>query len=142
MPAFIISCNDDDPASGPTNGTLTLNLSGLEDLGSTAQYEGWVLINPADGPISTGTFTVDGSGNLSQTTFAVDAAMLDAAVKFILTVEPIPDTDTAPSDQKLIAGDFSGNVANASTTIAPAVGDFSAAAGTHVSKNAYRRGYR
>ena len=123
-----ISCNDDDSDAGPPNGILSLTISGLENLGATAQYEGWVLLDT--GPISTGTFTVDDNGNLLQSTFSVEAATLDAALKFILTVEPIPDSDPAPSDQKLIAGDFSGNTANVSTATAPGIGDFSTAAGT------------
>lgn len=130
LPGILISCSDDEGPTAPVDGTLTLSLNGLEDLGSSAQYEGWVLVDPAAGPVSTGTFTVDGSGNLSQTTFSVDAATLDGAIKFILTVEPIPDADPAPSDQKLIAGDFSGNSAAVSTSVGPAIGDFSSAAGT------------
>lgn len=124
---LIMSCGDDDSEGTPATATLDLNISGLEDLGSTAQYEGWVLLS--DGPKSTGTFTVDANGALSATSFTVDAADLAAATKFILTVEPIPDPDPAPSAWKLIAGDFSGTSASLSTSTAPAVGDFSAAAG-------------
>ena len=124
LPGLLMSCSDDEP----TEGTLTLSLNGLEDLGSAAQYEGWVLVDAA--PVSTGTFTVDGNGNLSATTFSVDVVTLEAATKFILTVEPIPDGDPAPSDQKLIAGDFAGNSASVSTSVEPALGDFGAAAGT------------
>lgn len=125
-----LSCSNDDDNTTPTVETadLTLNLSGLEDLGPDFAYEGWILVNGA--PESTGTFTVDSNGMLSENTFAVEAGMLNAATKFILTVEPSPDGDSAPSDQKLIAGDFNGNSASVSTSTAPAVGDFSSAAGT------------
>ncbi len=126
---FATSCsNDDDGTPQATTSNLVLNLSGLEDVGSGFVYEGWVLVNGT--PVSTGTFTVDASGTLSATSFEVLTETLDAATKFILTIEPNPDPDPAPSAQKLIAGDFSGNSATVSTSVAPAVGDFSNAAGT------------
>ena len=126
---FLMSCGDDDTDGGPSTSEITLSISGLEDLGATAQYEGWVITS--EGPVSTGTFTVNANGELSATTFTVNQADLDDATKFVLTVEPIPDTDPAPSAQKLIAGDFSGNMASLSTSTTPALGDFSNAAGTY-----------
>ena len=122
------SCSDDDDnTTTNTNSNLTLNLTGLENLGNDFAYEGWVLVNGT--PVSTGVFTVDDNGALSATSFEVPTATLESATKFILTVEPNPDTDPAPSDQKLIAGDFSGDSADVSTSTAPAVGDFSMAVG-------------
>ena len=120
------SCGDDD--STGTTSELTLNLTGLENLGSDFVYEGWVMVDGV--PQSTGIFTVNDDEVLSQTTFDFDSEMLAAATKFILTVEPAVDPDSAPSDQKYIAGDFNGNTANVSTSTAPAVGDFSGSAGT------------
>jgi len=131
VPAVLMGCNKDDDGDDDTDnskGTLTLNIAGLEDLGSTAQYEGWILVDGT--PVTTGTFTVDASGNWSANAFSMDADMLASATKFILTVEPIPDNDAAPSDQKLVAGDFSGNSASIATSVAPGVGDFSTAAGS------------
>lgn len=124
--ALIVSCGDDDSPSVSNN--LNVSFSGLEDLGSTAQYEGWIIVNGA--PVSTGTFTVDASGTPSASAFTVDATDLAAATKFVLTVEPIPDSDPLPSDQKLLAGDFSGNSTTLSTGTAPALGSFDNAAGT------------
>lgn len=123
---ILISCSNDD--NQEAYGNLVLNLTGLEDLGNTSTYEGWLLVDGV--PVSTGTFTVDAAGNLSKTSFEVSEVILDAATKFILTIEPNPDSDPAPSSQKLIAGDFNGNMANVSTNTAPAIGDFSNAAGT------------
>lgn len=135
LPAvMMVGCNNDDDSdnvddpSTPSTSTLTVNIAGLEDLGSEAQYEGWIMVDGT--PVSTGTFTVDASGNWSANTFSVNSTQLAAATKYILTVEPIPDPDAAPSDQKLVAGDFSGDKADISTAIAPAIGDFSTAAGT------------
>ncbi len=122
------SCSDDDTSDNVGTSELNINLTGLENLGSEFVYEGWVLVDGT--PQTTGIFTVNDAEELSQSTFNVDTEMLEAATKFILTVEPAVDPDPAPSDQKLIAGDFDGNTAQVSTSIAPAVGDFSASAGT------------
>ena len=126
---ILTGCSSDDDG-GDVNSTsnLTLDLNGLEDLGIGFAYEGWVVVNGL--PVSTGTFTVNGNGELSDTTFEVATQTLDDATKFILTVEPSPDSDADPSDQKLIAGDFNGSSAAVSTSIAPAVGDFSDASGS------------
>lgn len=128
MMLVVVSCGDDD-GSEPSLSTLTLNLAGLEDLGSDFVYEGWVIVDGS--PISTGIFTVSASGDLSATTFEVNADELAAATKFVLTIEPAVDSDPAPSAQKLVAGDFSGSMASVSTATEPALGDFSNAAGTY-----------
>jgi len=124
---FMTSCGDDELATE----NLTLNISGLEDLGSNAIYEGWIMVDGT--PQTTGTFSVDGSGNLSQTSFALNSEDLEKATAFILTVEPVPDPSPAPSDVHILAGDFSGD--NSSLTIAhsAALGnDFSSSAGTYI----------
>lgn len=112
------SCNDSDDA--PSTATLTLNLSGLEALGTNYVYEGWIIVNGS--PVSTGTFT---SVSFPQS-FVVDATQLASATTFVLSIEPAVDPDPAPADTKVLAGDFSGNSANVTTGI---VGDFSTAAG-------------
>ena len=93
---------------------LNLNITGLEDLGDDFAYEGWIMVN--GNPVSTGTFTVDANGNLSQTAFDVDAADLEAATMFVLSIEPVPDNDPAPAATKILAGPFSGNNANLATS--------------------------
>ena len=124
-----VSCkNDDNGGTIITTADLTLSLSGLEDLGTSSVYEGWLIVNGV--PISTGTFTVDATGALSKTTFQLETSILEPATKFVLSIEPANDTDPAPSDQKLLAGDFGGNSATVSTSVAPAVGDFSASSGS------------
>lgn len=99
---FLFSCKKEKD-----DNTLPLNLSisGLEDLGPAARYEGWLVVNGT--PVSTGTFTVNASGQLSQTSFDVDRIQLENAAAFVLTVEPFPDANPAPSEQKLMGGDFS-----------------------------------
>lgn len=126
---LVASCGDDDDTTTVAEtSNITLNLTGLEDLGDGFTYEGWVIVNEL--PVSTGTFTVGADGELSQSTFAVNTIALEAATKFVLSIEPSPDPDPSPSLQKLVAGDFSGNTASVSTAVAPALGDLSGAEGT------------
>lgn len=124
---FLSSCSDDDDDT-PRNANLTLNISGLENLGTGFKYEGWVIVNGT--PVSTGTFDVNDSGELSQTTFSIDASNLAAATKFVLSVEPSPDNDPAPAATKILMGDFSGSSANVSST--GIVGDFSSSRGKYI----------
>lgn len=122
----VTSCDNDDDTNGTSN--LSLSISGLEDLGASAIYEGWIIVDGS--PISTGTFNVTGTGTFTQD-FNVDAANLSAATKFVLTVEPVPDPDPAPSAQKLIAGNFANNSATLGTSVEPALGSFQDAAGVY-----------
>ncbi len=121
------SCNnDDDPAA--TKG-LNLSINNLGPSADTEQYEGWIIVDGA--PVSTGTFTVDANGNLSQSSFQIDAAMLDKATTFVLSIEPIPDSEPTPSNIKVLGGDFSGSQASVSVSHGAALGDdFSSATGT------------
>jgi hypothetical protein len=122
---------DDDTMTAPTGSTLKLNVTGLEDLGTSAQYEGWVIVNGT--PKSTGTFTVNSSGVASKTEFTVSEADLAAASEFVLTIEPKPDSDPMPSKQKLLAGTFSGTNASLSVGHMAALGNtFATAAGRYI----------
>jgi len=124
---ILSSCSDDENATQ----NLNLDISGLEDLGADAVYEGWIMVDGS--PLSTGTFSVNGSGDLSKTSFEMDAENLGKATAFILTVEPSPDPSTDPSDVHILAGNFSGD--NSSLTIAheAALGnDFSSSEGTYI----------
>lgn len=110
------SCSDDGDDTSTKN--LTVNISGLEDLGADFVYEGWIIVNGS--PVSTGTFTSTAVGQ----TFALDAAQLDTATKFVLSIEPAGETGTdaaTPSETKLMVGDFSGSDATLSIGT---VGDF------------------
>lgn len=107
--------------------SLDLALTGLEDLGADYVYEGWLIVD--GNPVSTGTFTVDGSGALSQTSFEIDENERENATAFVLSIEPTVDSDPAPSAVKILQGDFAGDVAAANTGI---VGDFSASTGKFI----------
>ena len=103
---LVVSCSSDDDNNTSNTANLTLNLDGLEALGSDFVYEGWIIVNGQ--PVSTGTF----SSITFPQTFSVDASELDSATKFVLSIEPAMDSDPAPAATKLLAGDFSGSVAN------------------------------
>ncbi|WP_298903533.1 anti-sigma factor [uncultured Psychroserpens sp.] len=117
---FATSCSSDDDNNGPTNSDLTLNLNGLEALGSDFVYEGWIIVNGA--PVSTGTFT---SVTFPQT-FSVNTAQLNSATAFVLSIEPAVDPDPAPAATKVLRGEFAGNSAAVNTGL---IGDFSSASG-------------
>ena len=111
--------------------TLTLNISGLEDLGSSFEYEGWIIVSGS--PVSTGKFTVDGSGQLSQTVFNVNMSDLINATDFVLTIEPNPDPFPAPSSVHILGGSFSNYDAQLSVAHPAALGnDFSGIEGKYI----------
>ncbi len=125
----VLACKDDDVT--PAEQDLILNIQGLEDLGSDYAYEGWIMVDGA--PKTTGVFTVDASGNLSQTTFSLDAEDLEKATAFILTIEPSPDNDPNPSDVHILAGDFNTDDATLTVGDSRALGnDFSASTGDYI----------
>lgn len=127
-----IACDEDDPIiSTNSNGTLTMNLSNLGELGADERYEGWIIVNGS--PVSTGIFTIDASGNASATSFTVSQANLDAATDYVLSIEPYPDTDPAPSAIKIAGGSFSGNNASVSVNHPAALdADFNTASGKYI----------
>ena len=127
---FLVSCQDNDDDE-MTEGTLKLSISNLMESASDEQYEGWIIVDGA--PVSTGTFTVDASGSLSQTSFTVDLAELNAATDFVLSIEPKPDSDAAPSAIKILGGAFSGSSASITAAHGAALGnDFSGISGKYI----------
>lgn len=120
---FATSCSLDDDNT-PQTAALTINLDGLEVLGDDYVYEGWIIVNGS--PVSTGRFT---SVTFPQS-FIVDATNLANATKFVLSIEPTIDPDLGPADTKILAGDFSGNVANVNSSAI--VADFSSAWGKYI----------
>ncbi|WP_216616320.1 anti-sigma factor [Marinifilum caeruleilacunae] len=127
---FVFSaCDDDDDVL--VQDRLSLNISGLEDLGDDYAYEGWLIVNGK--AVSAGIFNVDGSGALSQNSFAIDSDDLANASAYVLTIEPSPDSDPGPSSVHILAGDFSGNQANLSVGHSSAIGsDFSTSTGSYI----------
>lgn len=109
---------------------LQLDFDNLEDLGPGWVYEGWIVVDGQ--PVSSGRFTVDGSGQPSETRFPVYVDKKDAAA-FVLTIEPEPDPDPAPSDTHLLGGDFNGKRARLNTGHPAALDDkFRNASGDYI----------
>jgi hypothetical protein len=128
--AMVFSACKDDEETNPM-GELTINISGLEDLGPDALYEGWMIVDGS--PITTGTFSVNSMGEMSSNLFMVNSKDLDDATKFVLTIEPNPDPSPAASSVHILAGDFSGSSANLTIGHESALGsDFSAVEGKYI----------
>lgn len=120
-------CGDDDLQTA----RLSLDISGLEDLGPDYVYEGWVIVNGA--AITTGVFDVNADGVLSQVDFDIAEETLDNASTFVLTIEPSPDPDPAPSAVHILAGDFDSDRANLTVSHGAALGDnFTSATGDYI----------
>lgn len=128
MVLLAASCKKNDDNN---RGNVNLNITGLEDLGSNFRYEGWLIVN--GNPVTTGVFSVNAPGQLSSTSFEVDKTQLAAATDFVLTIEPFPDSDPAPTATHILAGGFSGGAANITVADSKALGNsFAAAAGKYV----------
>ncbi|WP_282124919.1 anti-sigma factor [Marinifilum flexuosum] len=128
---FLFSACDDDDNDVMVQDKLNLNITGLEDLGDDYAYEGWLIVNGK--AISTGIFNVNESGALSQTSFPINSADLSNAAAYVLTIEPSPDNDPAPSNVHILAGDFSGSKATLSVGHSSALGsDFSSSTGSYI----------
>lgn len=123
MPLIFASCNDDDSPPVIETGELTLDLLGLEALGSDFVYEGWLIVNGS--PVSTGVFT---SVTFPQS-FTVDITDLETATTFVLSIEPFVDPDPAPAETKILVGDFLGNSASVTTAV---IGDYTSAYGKYI----------
>ena len=125
----LIYCSDNDDE--PTTKNLSLNITGLENLGSDFVYEGWIIVNSA--PVSSGRFSVNDDGDLSQTSFELDIDMLASATTFVLTIEPATGDAPGPTDVHILGGDFSGNSSQLSISHGAALGDdFSTAMGNFI----------
>ena len=121
---IFVACNNE---SEPTTGNLSIDLTGLEELGDGYVYEGWLIVDGK--PVSTGTFT---SVSFPQT-YTVAINDLETATKFVLSIEPAGETGAAalaPAKTKILAGDFTGNSANVSSS--GIVGDFSNSSGKYI----------
>lgn len=127
------ACSEDDDTDNMTTntGSLELNITLLEPVAADERYEGWIIVDGS--PVSTGLFTVGTDGTLSQSSFEVDQAQLNSATDFVLTIEPYPDTDPAPSKIKVLGGAFNGTNAMVSVAHGAALGnDFNTASGSYI----------
>jgi len=110
---------------------LQLSFSGLKPLDNKYRYEGWIMVNGT--PVSTGKFIINPAGHMAPPVFNVDPNDLANATTFVLTIEPHPDNSPAPSATKILAGDFSGGMANLNVSHPAALGDdFTSATGKYL----------
>lgn len=110
---------------------LQLELTGLGDLGPGWAYEGWLVVDGT--PLSTGTFTIDAEGMPGTTRFELPAGNLAQPAAFVLTIEPAPDSDPAPSAVHVLAGDIVNGTASLSPTHPAALGnDLGQAGGSYI----------
>ena len=123
-----MASHDDDMMMG--DHFITLDIAGLENLGEGYAYEGWLIVDGS--PLSTGLFAVDTSGMLGSSDFPINAEAVNATA-FVLTIEPSPDSDPAPSAVHLLGGDLMDGMAQLSIAHPAALGnDFAAAGGTYI----------
>ncbi len=134
LSVLVISCDADDyldDGDDKNMGTINLNIDNLMQLESNEMYEGWIIVDGT--PISTGTFSVNAEGGLSKSKFSVDKDDLEAATDFVLSIEPNPDHNAAPSAIKILGGGFSGMSADISAAHGAALGnDFADVAGKFI----------
>jgi hypothetical protein len=126
---FFASCSFDDDEDKQAN--FNLAISGLENLGTNYVYEGW-LVNGSD-VVSSGRFSVNAFGQLSQSTFVIDKSKLENATTFVLTIEPTSGDVPAPSNVHILAGDFTRNSGTLSLNHPAAFGaNFAVASGKYI----------
>ena len=138
MSALVVTaaCGGDDGPTAPSSDqepsrSLRISFDGLEALGDGFIYEGWLVTE--SGPVSTGTFSVNPNGSLSRSIYEVDQPTLRSAMKFVVTIEPSPDSDPLPAATKYLGGDWDGNSASLSVADgATLMNDFSSAAGSYI----------
>ncbi|WP_347839409.1 hypothetical protein [uncultured Draconibacterium sp.] len=113
------------------NKMLDLSFEGLSPLGPDYRYEGWLIVDGT--AVSTGKFNITPSGQMSPRVFNVKKDVVDNAVMFVLSIEPQPDNDPAPSDTKILGGVFTNGMAELSIAHPAALGsDFSEAMGKYI----------
>ena len=84
---------------GAMSDKVTFSMSGVTRLESGMAYEGWMVNSGSDEKASTGVMTVLPDGSISHSWSDPDGAnLLDIYDTVVITVEPVPDDDPAPSD--------------------------------------------
>jgi hypothetical protein len=132
---FAAACGTDGMGGGMSGETRTLTptFTGLMPLGSAFVYEGWLIVDGM--PVSAGRFTIGDDGTPTPSSFDLDAAAVEGATKYVLTIEPATGDDPAPSATHVLAGDLSNGTAMLSVADPAALGtDFSDAMGAYILK--------
>lgn len=124
--------------SGSSDAELSLQFSGLETLQNGFHYEGWIILD--DGPITTGKFNVNDTGDIvdlngkpiANGVFTLTDDVSSAST-FVLTIEPAGDVDDIPAETHHVAGSFSNGSASLSLEHAASLGSsFSSSTGEFI----------
>jgi hypothetical protein len=127
---FITACQKENIETGSANNEqlqgkrqnkIDITVNGLMPLDSNLRYEGWLIVG--GNPVSTGTFKVNKRGRITPPQQITNTNDLQSATAFVITVEPFPDPNPAPSDMHILAGDFTGNTASLTVGHMAALGD-------------------
>lgn len=122
---------DDSMQEKSAKSKLDLSFDGLSPLGPDYRYEGWLIVDNM--PVSTGKFNITPSGQMSPRVFNVDKDYIENATMFVLSIEPQPDNDPAPSSTKILGGVFSGGMADLSINHPAALAtDFATSMGKYI----------
>ncbi|WP_148782193.1 anti-sigma factor [Aquimarina intermedia] len=118
---LLTGCSKDD---GPATEVLSIQTIGLERLTGGTSYQGWLVVNGEAKP--TERFT-DPTNTVNLSVLASD---LEDATEFLLSIEPVNDTDPEPSGAIILKGKFNGT--SAPLDFESVVADLSATSGQFV----------
>lgn len=81
--------------------SITISMADVPVLGDGLAYEGWLVPDGGSPPFSLGVMDVDGNGSINHTFVSEDGDnLINTYNKFVISIEPIPDDDPAPSANK------------------------------------------
>jgi hypothetical protein len=82
-------------------------MTGVDILGPDQAYEGWVV--NSDGPVSTGIMSVGAGGTISHVWTSPDGDnLIEEFDTVVISIEPVPDSNPAPSADKPFVNSISG----------------------------------
>lgn len=87
-----------DTGDGLSN-SAHIMFNDIPALAPTEAYEGW-LVGAPDGPVSTGILERDANGNINQAYVGAGENLLGTYNTFVISVEPVPDSDPLPAADK------------------------------------------
>ncbi|MFT6628414.1 MAG: hypothetical protein ACJA1R_001675 [Flavobacteriales bacterium] len=114
LSATAVACDEAGDTPSSDEATLRASFDALPALGADAVYEGWIIVDGA--PVSTGRFSE------GDNVFTADAAFIESATNYVLTIEPAVGDVPAPSDVHLLGGDLASGGATLTTTHPAAIG--------------------
>lgn len=80
---------------------LTVTIEGASPAPADSAYEGWLVSDDGSDPLSVGIINVGPGGGATHVYDSPDGENLIAGRNtFVISVEPVPDSDPAPSDDK------------------------------------------